>query len=56
VNFIYWFNGDNYVEALMMQREYKMSLRAWRECHGYPWHRPFPDPIEQQRPDETPRA
>jgi hypothetical protein len=50
VNFHYWFNGDNYAEALRTKREYKMSLSAWRRCHGDPWahlrqkqaHRPDP--------------
>jgi hypothetical protein len=46
VNFVYWFNGDNYAEALRTKREYKMSLRAWRECHGFPWKRP----LENQAP------
>lgn len=37
VEFIYWMNGDNYVEAIRMQREHKMSLRRWQECRGDPW-------------------
>jgi hypothetical protein len=37
VDVIYWMNGDNYAEAIRMQREHKMSLRAWRECRGDPW-------------------
>jgi hypothetical protein len=47
VNFIYWMNGGtNYCEAVRMQCEHKMSLRAWRECHGYPWRRQ----LENQAP------
>ena len=37
VNFIYWMNGTNYSEAIRTQIEHRMSIRAWRECHGDPW-------------------
>jgi hypothetical protein len=45
VNFIYWMNGDNYVEAIRMQREHKMSLRQWQRCKGDPWFRQRPLPM-----------
>ena len=37
VEFIYWMNSDNYVEAINMQAEHKMSLRQWQACRGDPW-------------------
>jgi hypothetical protein len=37
VEFIYWMNRDNYVEAIRMRMEHKMSLRKWQECRGDPW-------------------
>src|SRR5262249_35741191 len=37
VNFAYWMNGTNYAEAVRMQCEHRMSLRAWREHRGDPW-------------------
>jgi Meiotically up-regulated gene 113 len=37
VNFIYWMNSTtNYSEAVMTKCKHRMSLAAWRRCHGDP--------------------
>jgi hypothetical protein len=40
IQFIYWFNSDNYAEALREKRYHRMSLRAWRQCRGVPYRQP----------------
>lgn len=50
VEFTYWMNGTNYVEAVRMQRERKMSLRQWQQCHGDPWRHLRATPVTSEVP------
>jgi hypothetical protein len=49
VNFIYWMNGTNYAETTQMRCEHRMTLRAWREHRGDPWHFTRAALLEQMR-------
>ncbi|HEX4411923.1 MAG TPA: GIY-YIG nuclease family protein [Xanthobacteraceae bacterium] len=51
VNFIYWMNGTNYVEAIEAQCEHRMTLRKWREHRGDPWRFTRKAILEKMRED-----
>ena len=53
IEFAYWMNGTNYAEAVRMQREHKMSLKAWQQCHGDPWRQMQADYYDFSRPADS---